>query len=89
SSNSNRLRELGRRRGVRSFLIDAAGEVDPAWLEGVRRVGVTAGASAPEALVREVLDRLRELGVRGVREMDGEEESVVFSLPAELRIEPD
>ena len=84
SSNSNRLRELGERRGVASYLIDSENDLDPAWVVG-RRIGVTAGASAPEALVERVLGRLRELGVEHVREMDGEPESVVFHLPEELR----
>jgi 4-hydroxy-3-methylbut-2-enyl diphosphate reductase len=85
SSNSNRLRELGRRRGVASHLIDSEDDLDPEWLTATRRVGVTAGASAPEALVQRVLARLAELGVTGVREMEGEPEGVVFSLPGELR----
>lgn len=85
SSNSNRLRELGERRGVPSFLIDCADSVDPAWFEHRARIGLTAGASAPETLVRRVLERLEELGVREVRELDGEPENVVFNLPLELR----
>jgi 4-hydroxy-3-methylbut-2-enyl diphosphate reductase len=85
SSNSNRLRELGERHGIPSLLIDSEAELDPAWLVGRRRVGLTAGASAPEVLVQRVLARLAELGIDAVSEMEGGSESVVFSLPAELR----
>jgi 4-hydroxy-3-methylbut-2-enyl diphosphate reductase len=84
SSNSNRLAELGTRSGVRSFLVDDAGGIRAEWLVGARRIGVTAGASAPEALVQDVLARLRALGVQDVREMDGELETTVFKLPEEL-----
>jgi 4-hydroxy-3-methylbut-2-enyl diphosphate reductase len=85
SSNSNRLRELGQRRGVPSHLIDSEADLDPAWFRPGLRIGLTAGASAPETLVRRVLARLTELGVDQVREMEGEPESVVFQLPSELR----
>ena len=85
SSNSNRLVELGSRRGLPAHLIDSADDVKPEWFTDGPRVGVTAGASAPEALVKLVLDRLAEFGVTRVREMDGEPENVVFSLPQELR----
>jgi len=85
SSNSNRLRELGERRGVRSQLIDSEEDLDPAWFRPGLRIGLTAGASAPEALVQRVLRRLGELGVTDVREMEGEPEAVVFQLPNELR----
>jgi 4-hydroxy-3-methylbut-2-en-1-yl diphosphate reductase len=84
SSNSNRLRELGERKGVASWLIDGARDIDPSWFRPGLRIGVTAGASAPESLVQEVLERLRELGVRSVVEMEGEPESIVFRLPPEL-----
>jgi len=84
SSNSNRLAELGARRGIPSFLIDDAREIEPEWIEGKRRVGVTAGASAPESLVQSVLARLGELGARDVREMQGVPENVEFRLPDEL-----
>ena len=84
SSNSNRLAELGARRGVRSYLIDDASEIRPEWLVSSVRIGVTAGASAPEALVQEVIERLRELGVDHVREMEGELEGTVFKLPDSL-----
>ncbi len=86
SSNSNRLRELAERDGVQAHLIDGADDIDPRWIAGKRRVGVTAGASAPELLVQGVLDRLRELGADGVRELDGDPENVVFALPKELRV---
>jgi 4-hydroxy-3-methylbut-2-enyl diphosphate reductase len=85
SSNSNRLRELGQRRGIASYLIDSEDELDPAWLRPGLRVGITAGASAPEVLVRNVIARLEELGATAVRELDGEPENVTFSLPPDLR----
>jgi 4-hydroxy-3-methylbut-2-enyl diphosphate reductase len=81
SSNSNRLRELGERRGVPSFLIDGADDLDPRWLAGKRSVGLTAGASAPESLVQQVVARLRALGVGSVIEMVGEPEDITFRLP--------
>jgi 4-hydroxy-3-methylbut-2-enyl diphosphate reductase len=81
SSNSNRLREVARTRGIPAYLIDHAAEVDPAWLEGVERIGVTAGASAPEYLVEELTGWLQEHGAASVREMDGEDEAVHFQLP--------
>jgi 4-hydroxy-3-methylbut-2-enyl diphosphate reductase len=84
SSNSNRLRELGQRAEVNAYLVDEADQIDPAWLAGSPEVGVTAGASAPEALVQEILARLRELGVESVIETAGEEETVVFKMPAEI-----
>ena len=84
SSNSNRLRELGSRKGIPSHLIDGAHSIDPAWLRPGLRIGVTAGASAPESLVQQVLARLAELGVDSVTEMDGERETITFKLPDEL-----
>jgi len=84
SSNSNRLREVAANAGIPSYLVDRAAEVDPDWLEGHSRIGVTAGASAPEILVREVIERLRELGATEVREQDGIAERVTFSLPRDL-----
>lgn len=87
SSNSNRLRELAEREGVEAYLIDGAHEIDPAWVAGKQRVGVTAGASAPDILVRGVIDRLRELGATGMAELDGEPESMVFALPKALRLQ--
>jgi 4-hydroxy-3-methylbut-2-enyl diphosphate reductase len=84
SSNSNRLREVAERNGAAAYLVDSADDVDPAWLEGARRVGVTAGASAPESLVQALIARLRALGAQGVRVLDGVEERVVFPLPKGL-----
>jgi len=87
SSNSNRLRELAEREGVEAYLVDGADEIDPEWLEGRRHIGVTAGASAPDVLVRGVIDRLQALGAAGLRELSGEPESMVFALPKELRVQ--
>jgi 4-hydroxy-3-methylbut-2-enyl diphosphate reductase len=84
SSNSNRLREVAERMGVPAYLVDGAADIDPAWVRGRTRVGLTAGASAPEILVREVTDRLRELGARSVRSMEGVVEDIVFPLPRGL-----
>ncbi len=83
SSNSNRLRETGEQHGVSSHLIDDAGEIDPALLEGVTKIGLTAGASAPDSLVHGVVERLKEYGVTSVREMFGRQENIIFA-PAEL-----
>ncbi|MFZ5653592.1 MAG: 4-hydroxy-3-methylbut-2-enyl diphosphate reductase [Pseudomonadota bacterium] len=85
SSNSNRLRELAERCGARAHLIDSAGQIDPAWLADVETIGLTAGASAPEQLVREVVERLRGLGVTAVGEGAGVREDIRFSLPVGLR----
>ena len=85
SSNSNRLRELGERQGIRSFLIDSADDLQEAWVADATTIGVTAGASAPEDLVQAVVARLAELGAATVREIGGEPENVVFNLPHELR----
>ena len=87
SSNSNRLRELAERDGVESYLIDGADEIDPAWIAGRQRIGVTAGASAPDVLVEGVIARLRILGAGTVAELDGEPENMVFALPKELRLQ--
>jgi len=84
SSNSSRLRELGERSGKPSYLIDHPDQIEPEWLEGKESIGVTAGASAPEALVQEILERLRELGITGAHETAGEPETVVFQMPPEL-----
>lgn len=84
SSNSNRLREVAERMGVKAHLVDGPEMIDPDWLKSARSVGVTAGASAPEILVSQVLDRLKELGAISVRTMDGAEENVSFPLPREL-----
>ena len=86
SSNSNRLRELAQREGAAAWLIDGADEIDSAWLAGKQRIGVTAGASAPDVLVRGVLQRLHDLGASSVRELHGEPEDMVFALPKELRL---
>lgn len=85
SSNSNRLRELAERLGADAYLIDDASQIQEAWLAGKHRVGVTAGASAPEILVQEVVDRLKTLRQATVLESDGEAERVIFSLPRELQ----
>jgi 4-hydroxy-3-methylbut-2-enyl diphosphate reductase len=84
SSNSNRLREVAAKRGVRAYMIDRATQLEPEWVAGKTAVGVTAGASAPEVLVQEVIARLRELGASGVRELDGVAERIVFPLPKGL-----
>ncbi|WP_279499995.1 4-hydroxy-3-methylbut-2-enyl diphosphate reductase [Aeromonas veronii] len=86
SSNSNRLRELAEKVGARAYLIDDASMIEASWLEGVKAIGVTAGASAPEVLVQSVIARLRELGGKMVTEHLGQEENVVFEVPPELRI---
>jgi len=88
SSNSNRLREVAERMGIPAYLVDAARDIEPAWIRGCRRVGLTAGASAPEVLVRAVTDRLRALGARRVSTMPGKQEAIVFPLPAGLRPPP-
>ena len=85
SSNSNRLREVAELRGVPAYLIDNAAGIDAAWIEGKRRIGVTAGASAPEVLVAEVIARLKELSAGTVRDLDGVPEKVTFPLPRELQ----
>jgi 4-hydroxy-3-methylbut-2-enyl diphosphate reductase len=87
SSNSNRLRELAEREGVEAYLIDGAIEIDPRWVAGRHHIGVTAGASAPDVLVRGVVERLQQLGAQVVREIDGEPEDMVFALPKELRLQ--
>ncbi|WBS01864.1 4-hydroxy-3-methylbut-2-enyl diphosphate reductase [Pseudoduganella sp. SL102] len=84
SSNSNRLREVARKMGTPAYMVDRADQIDPAWLEGHQRIGVTAGASAPEVLVQAVIDRLKELGARSVRPLEGVEENVTFPLPKGL-----
>jgi 4-hydroxy-3-methylbut-2-enyl diphosphate reductase len=86
SSNSNRLRELAEKQGAVAYLVDGAEHIDPAWLDGRRAIGVTAGASAPEVLVQGVIARLQSLGGAAVRELHGEPEDMVFALPKELRL---
>lgn len=85
SSNSNRLREIGLEQGIPSYLIADGSELDPAWLNGVQTVGLTAGASAPEDLVLDVVEALRRHGEVEVQQMDGVREDIEFRLPAELR----
>lgn len=85
SSNSNRLRELAERLGCEAYLVDSADEVQNAWVVGKRMVGVTAGASAPEILVQEVVAKLKALGGVELEELQGKQESIVFALPKELR----
>ena len=85
SSNSNRLRELAEKQGPTAYLIDGPEDIRQEWLDGQPRVGVTAGASAPEVLVEQVVARLREWGADTVEEQSGIREDVVFALPAELR----
>ncbi|GGE79038.1 4-hydroxy-3-methylbut-2-enyl diphosphate reductase [Massilia psychrophila] len=84
SSNSNRLREVAEKMGTPAYMIDNATEIDPQWLVGKLRIGVTAGASAPEVLVQAVIGRLKELGARSVRALEGVEEHVTFPLPKGL-----
>ncbi len=84
SSNSNRLREVAENMGVPAHMVDNAADLRPEWIAGKRRVGITAGASAPEVLVNELIERLMALGARGVRPLHGISESVVFTLPREL-----
>lgn len=84
SSNSNRLREVAQKKGAAAYMVDNASQIDPGWLQGKRRIGVTAGASAPEVLVQAVIDRLREHGAQSVRVLEGVEEHVTFPLPKGL-----
>jgi 4-hydroxy-3-methylbut-2-enyl diphosphate reductase len=86
SSNSNRLREIAEKAGKRGYLVDGPDDLRPEWFEGMRSVGVTAGASAPELLVQRVVARLRDWGGQGGEEIAGREENVVFALPRELRV---
>jgi 4-hydroxy-3-methylbut-2-enyl diphosphate reductase len=84
SSNSNRLREVAQHMGVPAYMVDSADQLDPAWIAGAKRVGVTAGASAPEVLVQEVIARLQALGAASVRQLTGAAEHVVFPMPKGL-----
>ena len=88
SSNSNRLRELAERMGTESYLIDTAEDIDPKWLQEKKTVGITAGASAPEVLVRQVIEGLCQYGAQPPEEMQGAKENITFSLPKELRFVP-
>ncbi|WP_110654105.1 4-hydroxy-3-methylbut-2-enyl diphosphate reductase [Salinicola halimionae] len=85
SSNSNRLRELSERIGTPAYLIDDADQIEPNWLEGVETIGITAGASAPEVLVKGVIDKLQALGASAPEELSGRAETITFSMPRELR----
>ena len=87
SSNSNRLRELAQKMGTKAYLIDNAEDVDPQWLQGLNTIGLTAGASAPELLVQQVVERLQALGVTTVEEDKGQLETIEFSLPRELKVD--
>ncbi|RRD58899.1 4-hydroxy-3-methylbut-2-enyl diphosphate reductase [Comamonadaceae bacterium OH2545_COT-014] len=87
SSNSNRLRELAQRLGTESHMIDSADDLRPEWVQGRQRIGLTAGASAPDILVRQVIDRLRALGAVSVRTLDGAAETMKFPLPKGLKLE--
>jgi 4-hydroxy-3-methylbut-2-enyl diphosphate reductase len=84
SSNSNRLREVAEKKGTPAYMVDDAAAIDPAWIAGKKRIGVTAGASVPEVLVQAVIDRLKELGAASVRALEGVEEHVTFPLPKGL-----
>ena len=87
SSNSNRLRALAAKLGTEAYMVDSADELQPAWVEGKQRIGLTAGASAPDILVRQVIERLRALGAVSVSKLAGIEETVKFPLPKGLRLE--
>ena len=87
SSNSNRLRELSEKLATPAYLIDNAGDINPDWLHGKSCIGLTAGASAPELLVQNVVERLKQLGVSRVRELEGQPEKIEFSLPKELKVD--
>jgi len=84
SSNSNRLREVAQHMGAQAYMVDRAADLRPEWIAGKRRVGVTAGASAPQVLVDELIARLKALGAQSVRQLEGITEGVVFTLPREL-----
>ncbi|SFC39115.1 4-hydroxy-3-methylbut-2-enyl diphosphate reductase [Collimonas sp. OK412] len=84
SSNSNRLREVAEKKGTVAYMVDNAEQIDQAWLQGKNRIGVTAGASAPEILVQAVIDRLKACGAKNVRTLDGAEENVTFPMPKGL-----
>jgi 4-hydroxy-3-methylbut-2-enyl diphosphate reductase len=86
SSNSNRLRELAQRMDTTSYMVDNADELRPEWFDGIARVGLTAGASAPEVLVQQVIERIKALGAVSVRKLSGIEETIKFPLPKGLRI---
>ncbi|MCU4413770.1 4-hydroxy-3-methylbut-2-enyl diphosphate reductase [Acinetobacter sp. WU_MDCI_Axc73] len=87
SSNSNRLRELAERMGKSAYLVDNADQLEQAWFKPQDKIGVTAGASAPEILIKQVIQRLQDWGAEAPKELDGREENITFSLPKELRIQ--
>ena len=89
SSNSNRLRELAERMGTSAYMVDSADDLQASWFEGKGRVGLTAGASAPDVLVQAVIARLRALGALSVRSLDGVQETMKFPLPKGLRLGAD
>jgi len=84
SSNSNRLREVAEHMGADAYMVDSAADLRPEWIAGKRCVGVTAGASAPEVLVKEVVERLKAFGAENVHALKGISETIVFSLPRAL-----
>ncbi|MFD1260775.1 4-hydroxy-3-methylbut-2-enyl diphosphate reductase [Entomomonas asaccharolytica] len=86
SSNSNRLRELAERMGTKAYLIDGVQDLNQAWFNGITNIGITAGASAPEVLVQEVIQQLQNWGATNLIELDGQLENITFSMPKELRI---
>jgi len=86
SSNSNRLRDLAIKQGRQSFMVDSVADIDESWFEGHRCIGVTAGASAPEVLVQEVISKLKKLGALSVRQLKGVEEKFKFPLPKGLKV---
>lgn len=86
SSNSTRLKELAEKLGTPGYLTDCPEDIQPEWVEGKKKIGVTAGASAPEELVNQILDRIRELGAEGIEEIQGREENMFFEVPKELQI---
>ncbi|MCG6975066.1 MAG: 4-hydroxy-3-methylbut-2-enyl diphosphate reductase [Acidiferrobacterales bacterium] len=85
SSNSNRLREVAESEGVPAYMVDGPDDIERSWIKGKKRIGITAGASAPEVLVQQVVNRLKQWGVEGPEEVQGQQENVVFALPKELR----
>jgi len=88
SSNSNRLRELAERMGAKAFLIDGVNDLQKEWLDSAKKIGITAGASAPETLVRDVINQLISWGARPPQELPGRPENITFSMPKELRLKP-
>jgi len=88
SSNSNRLREVAENQGIESYMVDNASHLKPEWLNGKKKIGVSAGASAPEVLVKEVIQALQDLGANDVSELDGVIENVIFKLPKNLTEAP-